>query len=243
MHQRLYIEKRPEFADDYALTERLKTRLDLTGLQRVRRLAVYDLYDCPEALLAAAISRVFSDPVSDEVRDALPKADFTLVIEPLPGQFDQRADSAMQCLRLLDDAFTPTVVTSAQAWLFEGTLDEAARAKLRQHLINPIDSREKNLAETALPPHHPAAPVPRYDGFTALDADGLAAWHAAQGLAMTLADLQLVQKYFRAEQREPSETEIRVLDTYWSDHCRHTTFATALHDGLRRGTRRRFRRL
>ena len=230
MHQRLYIEKRPEFADDYALTERLKTRLDLTGLQRVRRLAVYDLYDCPEALLAAAISRVFSDPVSDEVRDALPKADFTLVIEPLPGQFDQRADSAMQCLRLLDDAFAPTVVTSAQAWLFEGTLDEAARAKLRQHLINPIDSREKNLAETALPPHHPAAPVPRYDGFTALDADGLAAWHAAQGLAMTLADLQLVQKYFRAEQREPSETEIRVLDTYWSDHCRHTTFATALHD-------------
>jgi len=158
MHQRLYIEKRPEFADDYALTERLKTRLDLTGLQRVRRLAVYDLYDCPEALLAAAISRVFSDPVSDEVRDALPKADFTLVIEPLPGQFDQRADSAMQCLRLLDDAFAPTVVTSAQAWLFEGTLDEAARAKLRQHLINPIDSREKNLAETALPPHHPAAP-------------------------------------------------------------------------------------
>ena len=152
MHQRLYIEKRPEFADDYALTERLKTRLDLTGLQRVRRLAVYDLYDCPEALLAAAISRVFSDPVSDEVRDALPKADFTLVIEPLPGQFDQRADSAMQCLRLLDDAFAPTVVTSAQAWLFEGTLDEAARAKLRQHLINPIDSREKNLAETALPP-------------------------------------------------------------------------------------------
>ena len=149
MHQRLYIEKRPEFADDYALTERLKTRLDLTGLQRVRRLAVYDLYDCPEALLAAAISRVFSDPVSDEVRDALPKADFTLVIEPLPGQFDQRADSAMQCLRLLDDAFAPTVVTSAQAWLFEGTLDEAARAKLRQHLINPIDSREKNLAETA----------------------------------------------------------------------------------------------
>ena len=143
MHQRLYIEKRPEFADDYALTERLKTRLDLTGLQRVRRLAVYDLYDCPEALLAAAISRVFSDPVSDEVRDALPKADFTLVIEPLPGQFDQRADSAMQCLRLLDDAFAPTVVTSAQAWLFEGTLDEAARAKLRQHLINPIDSREK----------------------------------------------------------------------------------------------------
>ena len=206
MHQRLYIEKRPEFADDYALTERLKTRLDLTGLQRVRRLAVYDLYDCPEALLAAAISRVFSDPVSDEVRDALPKADFTLVIEPLPGQFDQRADSAMQCLRLLDDAFAPTVVTSAQAWLFEGELDDAARAKLRQHLINPIECREKNLAETALPPHQPAAPVPRFDGFNALDGDGLAAWHAAQGLAMTLADLQLVQKYFQQEQREPSET-------------------------------------
>ena len=143
MHQRLFIEKRPEFADDYALTERLKTRLDLAGLQRVRRLAVYDLYDCPEALLPAAISRVFSDPVSDEVRDALPKADFTLVIEPLPGQFDQRADSAMQCLRLLDDAFAPTVVTSAQAWLFEGDLNDDARAKLRQHLINPIDSREK----------------------------------------------------------------------------------------------------
>jgi len=151
MHQRLYIEKRPEFADDYALTERLKTRLDLTGLQRVRRLAVYDLYDCPEALLAAAISRVFSDPVSDEVRDALPKADFTLVIEPLPGQFDQRADSAMQCLRLLDDAFAPTVVTSAQAWLFEGDLNDDARAKLRQHLMNRrADLRVKLLADAAV---------------------------------------------------------------------------------------------
>ncbi|SAY98523.1 phosphoribosylformylglycinamidine synthase subunit PurQ [Cardiobacterium hominis] len=230
MHQRLYIEKRPEYADDHALTERLKTRLDLAGLQRVRRLAVYDLYDCPAELLDLAVSRVFTDPVTDRTRDALPEADYTLVIEPLPGQYDQRADSAGQCLRLLDDAFAPTVVTSAIAWLFEGNLDDAAKEKLRAHLINPIDSREKNLADTSLPPHHAASPVPRYDGFRALDGDGLAAWHAAHGLAMTPADLAHIQHYYQAEGRDPSETEIRVLDTYWSDHCRHTTFATQLHD-------------
>ena len=230
MHQRLYIEKRPEYADDHALTERLKTRLDLAGLQRVRRLAVYDLYDCPAELLDLAVSRVFTDPVTDRTRDALPEADYTLVIEPLPGQYDQRADSAGQCLRLLDDAFALTVVTSATAWLFEGNLDDAAREKLRTHLINPIDSREKNLADTSLPPYHAASPVPRYDGFRALDGDGLAAWHAAHGLAMTPADLAHIQRYYQAEGRDPSETEIRVLDTYWSDHCRHTTFATQLHD-------------
>ena len=86
MHQRLYIEKRPEYADDHALTERLKTRLDLAGLQRVRRLAVYDLYDCPAELLDLAVSRVFTDPVTDRTRDALPEADYTLVIEPLPDR-------------------------------------------------------------------------------------------------------------------------------------------------------------
>ena len=230
MHQRLYIEKRPEYADDHALTERLKTRLDLAGLQRVRRLAVYDLYDCPAELLDLAVSHVFTDPVTDRTRDALPEADYTLVIEPLPGQYDQRADSAGQCLRLLDDAFAPTVVTSAVAWLFEGNLDDAAREKLRAHLINPIDSREKNLADTSLPPYHSASPVPRYDDFRALDGDGLTAWHAAHGLAMTPADLAHIQRYYQAEGRDPSETEIRVLDTYWSDHCRHTTFATQLHD-------------
>ncbi|MDO4643477.1 MAG: phosphoribosylformylglycinamidine synthase [Cardiobacteriaceae bacterium] len=230
MHQRLYIEKRPEFSDSHTLTEQLKNRVGLTGLQQVRRLALYDLYDCPTELLQTAIQRVFSDPVSDEVREALPKADYTLVIEPLPGQFDQRADSAEQCLRLIDDAFSTTVVTSAQAWLFDGTLDNEAREKLKAHLINPIDSREKNLAETVLPQHHTAEPVSRYDGFCALDSEGLRLWHEAQGLAMTLADLQLVQHYFQHEKREPTETEIRVLDTYWSDHCRHTTFATELHD-------------
>ena len=148
MHQRLYIEKRPEFADDYALTERLKTRLDLTGLQRVRRLAVYDLYDCPEALLAAAISRVFSDPVSDEVRDALPKADFTLVIEPLPGQFDQRADSAMQCLRLLDDAFAPTAPSCVS---ISSTPATAAKKTLPKRRCRRITPPRPCRVTTALP--------------------------------------------------------------------------------------------
>lgn len=230
MHQRLYIEKRPEFSDNHLLCETLKTRLNIPGLQQLRRLSIYELYDCPNELLATALNRVFADPVCDEIHQTLPAADFTVVTEPLPGQFDQRADSAVQCLRLIDERFSQTGVSSAEAWLFSGILDEHARQKLKAHLINPIEMREKNLADTQPPAHRPAPPVTRYTGFTALNEQDLQNWYQHQAPAMTFADLQLVQQYFRHEQRDPTETEIRVLDTYWSDHCRHTTFTTELEN-------------
>ena len=230
MSHRLFIAKRPGFATAAPLFAKLREQLHLPVLTGLDTLAVYDVHDCPPDLLPLAVSRVFSDPVGDESVDGLPSCDFALVVEPLPGQFDQRADSAEQCLRLLDGRFADTRVTSAVAYCFHGDLDAAAREALRAYLINPIEAREKDLAQTALPAHQPAPPVPRHQGFTALDEAGLAAFHRAQGLAMTLADLALVQRYFQGEGRDPSETEIRVLDTYWSDHCRHTTFATELRD-------------
>lgn len=228
MHQRIFVEKRPEFRDYQSLAEHLRTLLGIAGLNRVRVLSVYDCYHCPEALLEQAVTQVFSDPVADIAHDALPAADVSLLIEPLPGQFDQRADSAEQCLRLLDDAYANTQVTSAQAYLFYGDISEAEQQALKDYLINPIEAREKNLALTALPEPQIAADVPRYEDFINLDTGALKQWHEQQSLAMTFADIELVQAYFKQENRAPSETEIRVLDTYWSDHCRHTTFNTAI---------------
>ena len=228
MFQRLFIAKRPEFSTAAPLLAQLREQLHLPQLSGLQTLALYDVHHCPPELLDMAVQRVFSETVSDEALSALPACDFALIVEPLPGQFDQRADSAEQCLRLLDARFRDTRVTSAVAYCFSGDLDDDARTRLRNWLINPIEAREKNLAHTALPTHSEAAPTPRHHGFTALNADALAAFHRAQGLAMTLADLTLVQQHFATLQREPTETEIRVLDTYWSDHCRHTTFATEL---------------
>ncbi|UJF24981.1 phosphoribosylformylglycinamidine synthase [Suttonella sp. R2A3] len=228
MPHRLFIAKRPAFQRQAAHLERLKEQLNIPSLLSWQSVAIYDIHHCPEALLERAQSKVFADPVSDEVLDKLPESDFTLVVEPLPGQFDQRADSAEQCLRLIDSDFADTVVTSAVAYLFTGALNDDERERLRNHFINPIESREKDLSVWELPEPHEPAPVPRYEDFNALDDTALLAWHEAHGLAMTPADLALVQDYFREQGRAPSETEIRVLDTYWSDHCRHTTFTTRI---------------
>lgn len=229
MFKRLLIRKRPAFRNCPVSISTLKAQLQLPGLKSIETIALYDLFDAPEALLPIAIERVFADSVSDDVIDELPAAEHTLVIEPLPGQFDQRADSAEQCLQLIDKAFADTTVRSAVAWLIHGELSDAELNRLKAYLINPIESREKDLAQTRLPEANVPQDVPVYTDFLALDEAGLAAFHQRVGLAMTLADLALIQSYFKKENRAPTETEIRVLDTYWSDHCRHTTFATQLN--------------
>ena len=232
MFTRLLIRKRRAFRHSPVAVATLRAQLALPGLGEIETVAVYDLFDCPEKGLETAISRVFADPVSDRVIETLPEAERQLVIEPLPGQFDQRADSAEQCLRLIDPAFARTTVRTAVAWLIHGELDAAEYARLKTFLINPIETREKDLSVKTLPPPVLPEDVPRYRQFLAFDAQALAKWHEKEKLAMRLADLRLVQKHFQALDRAPSETEIRVLDTYWSDHCRHTTFSTPL-DGLR----------
>lgn len=228
MPHRLFIAKRHEFSHLAELTHRLRHQLDLPGLEQTRCVVIYDVYHCPDSLLEVATEKVFADPVSDEVIDELPKGDFHFVVEPLPGQFDQRADSAEQCLRLIDEGFNQTVVKTATAYIFNGSLTEDELQRLKNHFINPIESREKDLNDMQLPEAGRPSPVPRYDEFNDLDQVALAKWHQEHGLAMTEADLALVQKYFRDQGRAPSETEIRVLDTYWSDHCRHTTFTTSI---------------
>lgn len=230
MFQRLYIRKLKAFRTTPADINTLKAQLNLADLLSIETISVYDLHHAPAEHLAQAVQQVFADPVTDEALKVLPNADFTFIVEPLPGQFDQRADSAEQCLALLHPDFANTRVRSAIAYLVSGQLDAEEQKRLKAYFINPIETREKNLDDTALPAVNAPQAVPRYPEFTQLSAEQLTAWHREQGLAMTIADLSLVQQYFRKENRAPSETEIRVLDTYWSDHCRHTTFATHLQN-------------
>lgn len=228
MFQRLFIRKHPAYRIASFSIETLKVQLNLPSLQAIETIAVYDLYHVPENL-DVAITQVFTDPVTDEAMTALPQADYCIVIEPLPGQFDQRADSAQQCLQLVSESFEKTIVRTAIAYLITGALDDDGIARLKHYLINPIETREKDLTQTTLPEHHVPPKTPRYPELLTADESTLMAWHKAQGLAMTINDLQFVQQYFQQENRAPTETEIRVLDTYWSDHCRHTTFATELN--------------
>lgn len=230
MFQRLYIRKLKAFRSAPADIATLKAQLNIADLLGIETIAVYDLYEAPQAHFEQALRQVFADPVTDEVLEELPAANAIFVIEPLPGQFDQRADSAEQCLALLHPDFAQTTVRSAIAYLVSGQLNAEELERLKQYFINPIEAREKNLEDKSVPQAQEPQAVPRFEAFTRLSAQELAAWHQQQGLAMTLADLALVQDYFRQENRAPSETEIRVLDTYWSDHCRHTTFATTLEN-------------
>lgn len=230
MNHRFLIEKRPDFANTDQELETLRQILGLSQLNALRKLVLYDVFNLPEAYADIALKQVFSDPVSDEVHANLPPADYWLVIEPLAGQFDQRADSAEQVLKLIDASLHQTRVCTAIAYGFIGNLSEQDKQTLKQHLINPIETREKSLSQQCLPEAVKADAVCRYPQFITLNSEELAEFHQAQGLAMTLADLALVQAHFKAENRAPSETEIRLLDTYWSDHCRHSTFNTHLKE-------------
>lgn len=228
MFQRLFIRKHSAFRTAPASIDVLKAQLNLPTLTGIEAINIYDLHHCPEAHLAQAIQQVFADPITDTVIEHLPDNHACFVVEPLPGQFDQRADSAEQCLQLIDDSFACTKVRTAVAYLIKGEVDADGLARLKQYFINPIEAREKDLNQTELLDAPIPADVPDYPEFLTLDTAELADWHKAQGLAMTTADLALVQQHFQSLNRAPTETEIRVLDTYWSDHCRHTTFATEL---------------
>ena len=186
------------------------------------------------AVLDTAASRVFSEPQSDRVyREILPVSEdeTVITIEYLPGQYDQRADSAGQCLALIPGLEGKKVlVRCARVYILSGNLTSGDLERIRNYLINPVDSREADSAKPAtLAMKTPAvAQVPVLSGFTAYSAVELSAFRVDYGLAMDDADIVFLQQYFQKEGRDPTETEIRVLDTYWSDHCRHTTFNTIL---------------
>lgn len=232
MVSRIYVEKRPGFdVEAQQLAHELRTILGietLTGLRLVNR---YDAEGITSDLFDSCVSTVFSEPQSDIATRALPEAAGAAVfaVEPLPGQFDQRAESASECIQLISQGERP-VVRTAKVYLLEGPLSDADIEAVKRYVINPVEAREASLEERATLKLEQPDPedVEVVRGFCEFDETALAAFVSARGLAMDLADAKLCQSYFAGEQRDPTITEIKMIDTYWSDHCRHTTFGTEL---------------
>ena len=228
MVYRVYVEKKEGLQHEAAgLLGELRTLLGMKALEGVRVLNRYDVALEDEKLFERAVRTVFSEPQVDRTYDTLPQG-LAFAVEPLPGQYDQRADSASQCIQLMTKGDRPAVRT-AKVYLLEGQLNAEEVAAIKKYLINPVECREASLEETDSLEAEYAQPttVATVEGFTAMDETGLAALQDRLGLAMDVDDLAFLQNYFREEeQRDPTITEIRVVDTYWSDHCRHTTFST-----------------
>ena len=237
MVSRIYVEKKPGFdVEAQQLLHELRTILGLERLEGVRVVNRYDVEGADEALFRSCVPVVFSEPQVDTVTDELPAdpdAPGTAVfaVEFLPGQFDQRADSASECVQLVSQGERPDV-RSAKVYVLAGDLSEGDVEAVKRYVINPVEAREASLErrETLKMATPEPEPVEVLDGFLDLDDEGLAAFIADRGLAMDLADIRFCQEYFSDEGRCPTITEIRVIDTYWSDHCRHTTFGTCLDD-------------
>ncbi len=236
MIHRIYAEKKPQHAvEASALLAELKSVQGIAGLTRVRILNRYDVEGLSDEEFAGAARTVFSEPQLDDVYYALPKEAEkarVLAVEYLPGQFDQRADSAAQCIQFQTCKERP-LVRSAKVYLFEGAIDDGEMEKIRRALINPVEAREASLElpGTLRMETQPPEMVKTLDGFTRLDEQGLSAMVRDLGLAMDESDIAFCQAYFRDEEhRDPTLTELRMIDTYWSDHCRHTTFLTHINN-------------
>ncbi len=235
MVYRVYVEKKSALAHEAnGLLSELQNHVGITALESVRLINRYDVENIDEVLFDKAVRTIFSEPQLDDVSDALTVAegDTVFAVEPLPGQFDQRADSAAQCIQLQSQGDRPTV-RSAKVYILSGKLTDVDVAAIKKYVINAVESREASLdkPETLAIEYAIPETVATVEGFIALDEAGLTALLDTLGLAMDLDDLKFLQAYFRDEEgRDPTITEIRVVDTYWSDHCRHTTFSTHIDD-------------
>ncbi len=231
MVYRIYVEKkRPLAQEAAALAQEVRTLMGISALEEVRILNRYDVEGISPELFDACRGTVFSEPQLDVVYDALPSwAGHVFAVEYLPGQFDQRSDSAAQCIQMLFPGDRPDVRT-AKVYLLKGNLTPEELGRIKAYVINPVECREASLekpetlaVEYPLPP-----PVAVLTEFRDKDEAALGEMLSAYALAMDLGDLQFCQAYFRREGRDPTLTELRMIDTYWSDHCRHTTFNTIL---------------
>ena len=232
MVYRIYVEKKSGFdGEAQGLCHELVDLLGIKALKGLRLINRYDVEGIDNVLFQQAIPTVFSEPPVDVTYTTLPEAQHVFAVEYLPGQFDQRADSASQCIQLLSQGERPAV-RSARVYLLEGDLTEDDIAAIKKYVINPVEAREASLDERTTLKMEFAIPteVETLTGFTALDDDALEAFRTEKGLAMDHADIKFCQDYFKSEHRDPTITEIRLIDTYWSDHCRHTTFGTILDD-------------
>ena len=232
--KRIYVEKKPDYAvAAQELQENIRDYLGIDGVESVRVLIRYDIQNISDETYETAKVTIFSEPPVDMLyEESLPLKDGEkhFSVEALPGQFDQRADSAMQCVKLLSEDEEP-VIKSATTYLIGGSFSDEDFSKIKAFCINPVDSRENNdpKPETLVTEYEEPADVKIFDGFRKMDEAALKSLYLSLNLAMTFKDFQFIQTYFAEEEkRDPSMTEIRVLDTYWSDHCRHTTFQTEL---------------
>ena len=234
MVSRVYVEKKPGFdGEAKALERELRTLLGLDGITNLRIINRYDVEGIDEGLFASCVPTVFSEPQTDDASADMPAvADGATVfaVEFLPGQFDQRADSASECIQLISQGERPTV-RSAKVYVLEGELSASDVDAVKHYVINPVEAREASLEPKAtLATNVPEPePVEVLEDFLALNDEQLQAFIDERGLAMDLADIKFCQEYFGGEGRVPTITEIKMIDTYWSDHCRHTTFGTRLH--------------
>ena len=233
MVYRVYVEKKKELANEAAaLAAEIRGQLQIPGVEEVRILNRYDVEDLDREAFDYSVANVFSEPQLDVVTYEPDWDGYTVfAVEPLPGQFDQRADSAAQCIQILTQGERPTV-KAAKIYLLKGTISGAGLQAVKNHVINPVESCEASLElpDTLTVVYDIPTSVAVLDGFRDLDETGMARFLEEYGLAMDLGDVTFCREYFRKEGRDPTITEIRMIDTYWSDHCRHTTFNTILDD-------------
>ncbi len=236
---RCYSEKKPGFdVEAGRLLSSLRGLLEIQGLKNVRYLCRYDTEGLSDEAYKKSKAIVFSEPMADLCYDEefpLPEGPHTiLAVEPLPGQFDQRADSCAQCIQLLTGGERPDVA-AAKVYVLEGNISESELEKIKDYLINPVEAREASMEkpDTLKTVYAVPTEVESVHGFISMDNDKLSGMLKNMGLAMDLDDLKFLQRYFRDdEKRDPTITEVRMVDTYWSDHCRHTTFLTEI-DGTK----------
>ncbi len=232
MVYRVYVEKKKELANEAeSLKNEAVSLLRINGLESLRIINRYDVENIEKPLFDYAVKTVFSEPQLDNVFYKLNTSDkaYVFAVEYLPGQFDQRADSAAQCIQIISQGERP-LVRSARIYVLCGELSAADISALKKHVINPVDSREAPLGEykTLKTVYDIPQSVETLDGFNGLDDAALAEFVKTYGLAMDNDDIKFCRDYFRSERRDPTITEIRMIDTYWSDHCRHTTFLTTI---------------
>ncbi len=233
MVYRVYVEKKKELANEAkGLLIEAKNLLGITNLTDVRIFNRYDAENITKELFDYSISTVFSEPQLDIATDSIDTGNATVfAVEFLPGQFDQRADSAAQCIQIISQGDRP-LIRSAKVYALYGDLTNADITEIKKYVINPVEAREAELTkpETLVTKFEIPTSVKTLDGFLALNRSGLEQFVRDMGLAMDADDIEFCQNYFKTEGREPTITEIRMIDTYWSDHCRHTTFLTVIDD-------------
>lgn len=227
MKKRIYTEKKGIFdVESSKVFEEIKSVVP--GVKSVKVYNIYDVFGLSEEEFSKVVGNTFADPVVDILHHSNPAKNLHFATEFLPGQYDQRADSAQQCIALLiknDDA----KVRSGKLIEIEG-VSETDLVKIKDLLINKVESQEKDLSVLEIPAEETPSEVPVYEGFNAYNSEELERFYNEHGFAFGLDDLAYIQEYFKSENRNPTETELKVLDTYWSDHCRHTTFETELTD-------------